>query len=41
MMMTNMFQLVLSFGFIEALILDFPATLGHAEQGACADALRR
>ena len=40
-MMRNMFQLMVVFGFIEGLVLNLPATFGHAEQGACADLLGR
>ena len=40
-MTRNMFQLMLVFGFIEGLVLNLPATFGHAEQGACADLLGR
>ena len=38
-MMRNMFQLMLIFSFVEALILNLPAAFRHAEQGACADPL--
>ena len=31
MMMTDMLEAVPTFGIVEALVLDLPATLGHAE----------
>src|SRR3974390_1311632 len=41
LMVADMFEAVAVLGVVEALVLDFPAALGHEEDGAAADPVAR